>query len=165
MKPILTTLLFASILTSAAETIAHRTAQVVLPDPFNIKESTPTDCGGLTITAKHEDTHPTLTLRIGHLNSKRNLHPSPEEIADLEYFERNPESWFGYHCVVLRHEKMRIVEMRHPIENVFIRAILDLDECFQSTITAMKTIEVTLAEGWHLSTSEEDRSFRVQPIE
>lgn len=145
----------------AGSRIEYLSATVAIPDHFTILKRESGDCPGLRVTVLSQSSKQELTLRLG--DAFWSFQPTSEELKDLEHFEREPGSWFGYRFVVLRRGDKRVVEMRYPIENVQIRATLASDADFRPLLAVMKEIGVELTSGYHLQTSEEDRSFELRP--
>ncbi len=140
--------------------IVYSSATVTIPDRYVVIKKETGDCPGIAVTVRPEGSDQEFGIGIGSLDAALSLHPTQEDLKRMEFFERDPKSWFGYHCVVFWRVDSRLVQVRYPIENVIIGAKIAKDADFRKVIADMKKIGVHLTKGWRLEASEEDLSFR-----
>ena len=162
MKIVLTLLflLVGNRLDADEAVIVYSSATITLPDSYAVIKKETGDCPGITVTVRPKGSEQEFGIRIGDLYAARSLQPTQEDLKRMEFFERDPESWFGYHCVVFWRGDNRIVQVRYPIENVIIGAKIAKDSDFRKVVADMKKVGVQLTTGWRLEASEEDLSFR-----
>ena len=160
----------------AEPTIVCGSATVTLPNRFSVVKKQTGDCPGLLITVHDRVLGRDFELKLGDDFTSRSLQLSPDDLKDLEYFQREPGSWLGYQFVVLRRREMRqdkegekqqvellAFEMRRPVENAYLRVKVPKGADIRPIRLAMKSIKVDLTAGYLLEPSEDERSFALYP--
>ena len=150
----------------AEPTIVCGSATVTLPNRFSVVKKQTGDCPGLLITVHDRVLGRDFELKLGDDFTSRSLQLSPDDLKDLEYFQREPGSWLGYQFVVLRRREMRQdkegekqqvellafdEKLRHYADR---RITLDLDDGvkvnygkFGALLAEVKTVHGQKAEG------------------